>query len=52
MYSALLATGEAHSSLITVLPGAYTAIESPAPQDSGIGLIEIYDQSPAPGASH
>ena len=34
--------------LVTLAPGAYTAIESPAPQDSGIGLIEIYDLSPAP----
>jgi len=24
-------------------PGNYTAIESPAPQDSGIGLVEVYD---------
>jgi hypothetical protein len=27
-------------------PGNYTAIESPAPQDSGIGLIEFYDLTP------
>ena len=27
-------------------PGNYTAIESPAPQDSGIGLIEVYDLTP------
>ena len=27
--------------------GSYTAIESPAPNDSGIGLIEIYDLSPS-----
>ena len=32
----------------TLMPGAYTAIESPAPQNSGIGLIEVYDLSPAP----
>jgi sugar lactone lactonase YvrE len=35
--------------LVTLAPGAYTGIESPAPQDSGVGLIEIYDLSPAPG---
>lgn len=34
--------------LVTLPPGAYTGIESPAPQDSGVGLIEIYDMSPAP----
>jgi sugar lactone lactonase YvrE len=33
--------------LATLIPGAYTVIESPAPQDSGVGLIEIYDVSPA-----
>jgi streptogramin lyase len=27
-------------------PGLYTAIASPAPQDSGIGLIEVYDLTP------
>ncbi len=27
-------------------PGNYTAIENPAPQDSGIGLIEVYDLTP------
>jgi len=32
--------------LATLAPGAYTAIESPAPIDSGVGLIEIYDVSP------
>jgi sugar lactone lactonase YvrE len=32
--------------LATLLPGAYTAIESPAPNDSGVGLIEIYDLAP------
>ena len=31
-------------------PGLYTAIASPAPQDSGIGLIEVYDLTPFPGA--
>ena len=35
--------------LVTLVPGAYTGVESPAPQDSGVGLIEIYDLSPAPG---
>ena len=35
--------------LVTLAPGAYTGVESPAPQDSGVGLIEIYDLSPAPG---
>jgi|GEM_PF-2766065 len=34
--------------LVTLNPGAYAAIESPAPADSGVGLIEIYDLSPAP----
>jgi sugar lactone lactonase YvrE len=34
--------------LATVPPGSYTVIESPAPNDSGVGLVEIYDQSPAP----
>lgn len=34
--------------LVTVPPGAYTGIESPASQDSGVGLIEIYDLSPPP----
>jgi sugar lactone lactonase YvrE len=34
--------------LVTLTPGAYTGVESPAPQDSGVGLIEIYDLSPAP----
>jgi sugar lactone lactonase YvrE len=34
--------------LVTLTPGAYTGIESPAAQDSGVGLIEIYDVSPAP----
>jgi hypothetical protein len=34
--------------LLNLPPGAYTGIESPAPQDSGVGLIEIYDMSPAP----
>ena len=34
--------------LVTLTPGAYTGIESPAGQDSGVGLIEIYDVSPAP----
>ena len=34
--------------LVTVMPGSYTAVESPAPQDSGVGLIEIYDLSPTP----
>jgi sugar lactone lactonase YvrE len=29
-------------------PGPYTAIASPAPQDSGIGLIEVYDLTPFP----
>jgi sugar lactone lactonase YvrE len=33
--------------LATLAPGAYTVIESPAPNQSGIGLIEIYDVSPA-----
>lgn len=33
---------------ITVPPGAYTAVESPEAQGSGIGLIEIFDLSPAP----
>ena len=33
--------------LVTLAPGAYTAIESPAPQQSGIGLIEIFDLSTA-----
>jgi hypothetical protein len=33
--------------LATLAPGAYTVIESPAPNDSGVGLIEIYDVSPA-----
>ncbi len=32
--------------LVNLAPGAYTAIESPAPQDSGVGLVEIYDLSP------
>jgi hypothetical protein len=32
-------------------PGNYTAIESPAPQDSGIGLIEVYDLTPFAKAS-
>jgi hypothetical protein len=32
--------------LATLAPGAYTVVESPAPNDSGIGLIEIYDGSP------
>ena len=32
--------------LATLPPGAYTVVESPAPQDSGVGLVEIYDQSP------
>jgi sugar lactone lactonase YvrE len=32
--------------LATLAPGAYTVIESPAPQDSGVGLVEIYDQAP------
>jgi hypothetical protein len=32
-------------------PGSYTAIESPAPQDSGIGLIEVYDLTPFAKAS-
>ena len=27
-------------------PGLYTAIGSPAPRDSGIGLIEVYDLTP------
>ncbi len=31
--------------LAILVPGNYTAIESPAPQDSGIGLIEVYDQT-------
>ena len=31
-------------------PGNYTAIESPAPQSSGIGLIEVYDLAPFAGA--
>jgi sugar lactone lactonase YvrE len=34
--------------LVTLPPGAYTAIESPTPGESGVGLIEIYDLSPAP----
>lgn len=33
--------------LATLAPGAYTVIESPAPNQSGVGLIEIYDVSPA-----
>jgi hypothetical protein len=33
--------------LAALFPGSYTAIESPAPNDSGIGLIEIYDLSPS-----
>lgn len=37
--------------LATVSPGNYTAIESPAPQDSGIGLIEVYDLTPFQDAS-
>lgn len=32
-------------------PGNYTAIESPALQDSGIGLIEVYDLTPSARAS-
>ena len=36
--------------LVTVPPGAFTAIERPAPQDSGIGLIEIYDMTPISSA--
>jgi hypothetical protein len=32
--------------LATLAPGSYTAIESPAPNESGVGLIEIYDLSP------
>ncbi|HVF71323.1 MAG TPA: NHL repeat-containing protein [Chthoniobacterales bacterium] len=36
--------------LVTVPPGSFTAIERPSPQDSGVGLIEIYDMTPAPGA--
>jgi sugar lactone lactonase YvrE len=34
--------------LVMLAPGAYTGIESPAPEDSGVGLIEIFDLSPAP----
>lgn len=33
--------------LVMVPPGNFTAIERPAPQESGIGLIEIYDMTPA-----
>ena len=36
--------------LVTVPPGAFTAIERPAPQDSGVGLIEIYDMTPLSSA--
>lgn len=32
-------------------PGSYTAIESPAPQDSGIGLVEFYDLTPLGSAA-
>ena len=32
--------------LVTGSPGAYTAVESPAPQDSGVGLVEVYDTTP------
>jgi sugar lactone lactonase YvrE len=32
--------------MVTLPPGSYTAVESPAPNDSGIGLIEIYDLTP------
>jgi sugar lactone lactonase YvrE len=32
--------------LATLAPGSYTAIESPASNESGVGLIEIYDLSP------
>jgi hypothetical protein len=34
--------------LLTLPPGPYTGIESSAPGESGVGLIEIYDLSPAP----
>ncbi|MEP7072530.1 MAG: hypothetical protein ABI839_09105, partial [Verrucomicrobiota bacterium] len=33
-------------------PGLYTAIASPAPQDSGVGLIELYDLTPFPSVLH
>lgn len=32
--------------MATLAPGSYTAVESPAPNDSGIGLIEVYDLAP------
>jgi sugar lactone lactonase YvrE len=32
--------------MATLPPGSYTAVESPAPNDSGIGLIEVYDLAP------
>jgi sugar lactone lactonase YvrE len=32
--------------MATLSPGSYTAVESPAPNDGGIGLIEIYDMAP------
>lgn len=32
--------------LATLPPGSYTAVESPAPSDGGVGLIEIYDLAP------
>ncbi|HEX8491139.1 MAG TPA: hypothetical protein VF626_08980, partial [Chthoniobacterales bacterium] len=32
--------------MATLPPGAYTAVESPGPNDSGIGLVEIYDLAP------
>ena len=35
--------------VVSLAPGAYTAIEGAAPQDSGIGLVEIYDITPASG---
>jgi sugar lactone lactonase YvrE len=34
--------------LVTLPPGAYTGIESPAPQESGVGLIEIFDLGAPP----
>lgn len=32
--------------MATLSPGSYTAVENPAPNDGGIGLIEIYDMAP------
>ena len=50
--TALPPTSDAESAIIVTLdPGAYTAIVAGANSSTGIGLVEVYDLGPAPAAA-